>query len=98
MVSATVVVLFEDNRSRRKSYSIKDKREFIQAIDTLVSTGASRCNTCSRVGLPHMYYSLFKKAVEKVEALEKSAVYIPYKTNNSARKIHPIPPSLLTAI
>jgi hypothetical protein len=98
MVSAIVVVLFEDEQSRCKSYSIKDKREFIQAISTLVSTGASHRDACSCVGLPHMYYSLFKKAVEKVEALEKSAVYIPYKTNNSAHKIHPGPPSLLTAI
>ena len=63
-----------------------------------LSTGASRRNAYSRVGLPHMYYSRFKKAVEKVEDLEKSAVYIPYKTNNSACKIHPGPPSLLSAI
>jgi hypothetical protein len=45
-----------------------------------------------------MYYERFKKAIEKVESLENGTVYIPYKTNNSARKIHPGPPSLLSAI
>ena len=66
MISATVVVSFEDERSRRKSYSIKDKREFIQANDALVSTGASRRDACSRVGLPHMYYACFEKRLKRL--------------------------------
>ena len=97
MVSATVVS-FEAKRSRHRSYSINDKRESIQVIDTLVSIGISYREACSCVGLPHMYYTHFKKVVEKFETLEKSDVYIPYKMNGSARKIHPGHSSLLTTI
>jgi len=97
MVTASVV-LVESNQTRRKSFSIKDKREFILAVDTLVSTGASRHEACNRLGLPHMYYERIKKVIEKVESLENGTGYIPYKTNNSARKIHPVPQSLLCVI
>ena len=86
------------NHPARKSFSIKDKREFILSVDSIVSTGASRREACTRLGLPHMYYERFKKAIEKVESLENGTGYIPYKTNNSARKIHPGPPSLLCVI
>jgi hypothetical protein len=92
------VVSFEAKWPHYRSYSIKEKREFVQAINTLVSTGASHCDKCYLVGLPHMYYACFKKAVEKVDGLEKSAAYIQYKTKGSACKIHPDPKSLLTAI
>ena len=45
-----------------------------------------------------MYYVRFKKAVEMVDALEKSDVHIPYKMNSLSYKIHPGPTSLFTAI
>jgi hypothetical protein len=45
-----------------------------------------------------MYYACFKKAIAKVEALEKSDVYLPYKTNGLACKIHLDAPSLLSII
>ena len=97
MVSSSVI-LFEAERSRRRSYPIKEKRDFIHAIDTIVTTGVSCRVACSRVGLSHTYYTRFKKAIAKVEGLEKSDVYVPYKTNGSARKIHPGAPSLLSII
>ena len=97
MVSATVVS-FQAERSHHMSYSIKDKREFVQAIDIIMSTSASWCDACSHVDLPHMYYAHIKKVVEKVDALEKSAVCILYNMNGSACKIHPGPTSLLTTI
>ena len=83
-------------RSRRKYFSIKDKRELVQAIDIMVSTGVSRRQACSRVGLHHIYYTCFKTVIEKVDTLEKSDAYIPYKTNGTACKFHP--PSLLSTI
>jgi hypothetical protein len=97
MVSSTVIAL-EGERSRRKSYRIKDKRDFINAINTIVATGVSCCIACSHVGLPHMYYARFKNAIAKVDTLENSDVYVPYKMNGSAHKIHPGPPSLLSII
>ena len=57
MVSATVV-LFEAKRSHRRLYSIKDKREFMQAIDTLVSTSASHCDAYS-----HVVHYMFERLV-----------------------------------
>ena len=70
----------------------------VHAIDSIVATGVSRREACSRVGLCHSYYARFKKVIAKVDALEKSDVYVPYKINGSARKIHPGAPSLLSII
>ena len=50
------------------------------------------------VGLPHNYYPRFKKVTKKVDNLEQDAGYVPFKTNGTARKIHPGCPSLLQAI
>ena len=73
MVSASVVS-FESEPSCHKSFSIKDKRGFILSVDSIVSTGASRHEACTCLGLPHMYYKCFKKAIEKVESLENCTV------------------------
>ena len=97
MVSSTVITL-EGEQSRRKSHLIKEKRDFIHAIDTIIATGISNHIACSHVGLPHMYYARFKNAIAKVDTLENSDVYVPYKMNGSAHKIHPGPPSLLSII
>jgi hypothetical protein len=97
MVSSSVIP-FEAEHSLCRSYPIKEKRDFIHAIDTIIATGVSCRVACSRVGLSHMYYACFKKAIAKVEALEKSDVYLPYKTNGLACKIHLDAPSLLSII
>ena len=97
MVTAAVVT--EDNQpSRRKSFSLKDKRDFVLAIDSMVSTGMSRRQACYHLGLSPMYYTRFKKVIETVDALEKSVTFVPYKTIGTARKIHPGHPSILQAI
>ena len=78
--------------SLQKSFSIKDKMELVQAINIMVSTSISCRQAYSWVSLHHIYYKRFKKVIEKFDALKKSDVYIPYKTNGTARKIHPCPP------
>jgi len=88
----------EMEQARRRSFSIKDKRDFVHKIDIIISTGVSHRQACVRVGLPYLYYAHFKKARQKVEHLENRDVYVPFKTNGTACKIHPGRPSLLYAI
>ena len=53
----------------RRSYSIKEKRDIVQAVWTLVANGVSGCQACLMVGLPHQYYYRFKKAVKTTDDL-----------------------------
>jgi hypothetical protein len=48
--------------SLRKSFSLKEKREFIRYVDAIVATGLSRRKACLQLGVPHGYYARFKKA------------------------------------
>jgi hypothetical protein len=88
----------EAEQSHRRSFSIKEKRDFVHTIDIIVSTGVSRRQAYARVSLPYLYYAHFKRMLQKVEALENSDVYVPFKTNGTACKIHAGQPSLLCAI
>jgi hypothetical protein len=45
--------------SLRKSFSIKDKREIIRSVDTIVATGSSHRKACYQLGVSHVYYSCF---------------------------------------
>ncbi len=99
IIMVTITVVSSGTKPFRwKSFSIKDKRELVQAIDIMVSTSISHCQACSWVGLHHIYYTCFKKVIEKVDALKKIDVYVPYKTNGTARKTHPWHPSWLSII
>jgi len=40
----------------------------------------------------------FKKVIDRVDALKNGAMFVPYKTNGNTHKIHPSPPSVLSAI
>ena len=93
----------QQSRSRtvsvtRRSYTIKEKRELVQAIHTLASNGVSIRRACPLLGLPHQYYYRFKKAVEVADELEENDVFIHYKVNGTARKIHPGRPSILAPV
>ncbi len=79
----------EAEQSHRRSFSNQDKRDFVHTMDIIISNGVSRCQACACVGLPYLYYAHFKKVLQKVEALENSDVYIPFKTNGTVHKIHP---------
>ena len=79
----------------RRSYTIKEKRELVQAISALASNGVSIRQACPLFGVPHQYYYRFKKVVKVVDDLEASGVFVPYRTNGTARKIHPGRPRFL---
>ena len=83
----------------RRSYTIKEKCELVQAISTLLSKGASIRQACPLFRLPHQYYHRFKKAVKAADDLEKANnIFVHYKVNGSTRKIHPGRPSILSAV
>ena len=84
--------------SLRRSFSVKEKREYVVAIDAIIATGATRRQACTMVNLPHNYYPRFKKVLSKIDDIEKNEGFVPFKTNGIARKIHPGRPSLLREI
>ena len=45
----------------RRSYTIKEKRELVQAISALASNGVSIWQACPLFGVPHQYYTASKK-------------------------------------
>ena len=61
----------------RRSYSIKEKRELVQAIRTLVSNGVSIRRACPLLGLPHQYYYRFKKVVQAADEVDASGRMLP---------------------
>ena len=41
--------------SLRRSFSVKEKREYVVAVDAIIATGATRRQACAMVNLPHNY-------------------------------------------
>ena len=82
-------------QSRRRSFSIKDKRDFVHTIDIIDSTGVSHRQAYVRVSLPYLYYAHVKKVLQMFEALKNSDVSIPLMAIGTAFKIHAGRPSLL---
>jgi len=73
----------EQDASLHKSFSVKEKREYILAIDDLIARGASHRQACAMVNLPHNYYPCFKKVIKKIDDLD-NAGFVPFKTNGTA--------------
>ena len=88
----------ESEPTLRKAFAIKEKREYVQAIDAIVSQGISRRKACSMLGLHPVYYARFKKVLRKVDDLENGDAFVAHKTNGTACKVHAGCPSLLSAI
>jgi hypothetical protein len=77
-----VVTTQEGEPSLRMPLSIKEKQDYIQAIDTIVAKGISHCKACSIVGLHRVYYAHFKKVTQKVDKLEKDDAFVAHETAN----------------
>ena len=63
----------------QKSFSVKEKREYIVAIDALMAEGVFCRQACLMFGLPHNYYPCFKKVIKKLGDLEQDAGFVPFK-------------------
>jgi hypothetical protein len=85
-------------RSHLKSFSIKEKHEYVHAVDILGAKNISHCKTCSILGLNPIYYTGFKKVIARVDNLENSAGFVSCNTNGTACSVHPGCPSLLSVI
>ena len=75
--------LLDCKSSMRKSFSVKEKRKYLVAIDTLMAEGASHRQACSMVGLLQNYYPRFKNIIKKIDCLEQDAGFVPFKTNGT---------------
>ena len=76
--------------SSRKSYELKDKRHIIHQIDGLVASGLFSCHkACAAVGIHPVYYSHWKKVVEKADELKSSTEFVSYNRRGNSCKIHP---------
>ncbi len=85
--------------SSRKSYELKDKRHIVQQIDGLVAGGfCSRRKACAAVGIRPLYYTRWKKILEKADELNSSTEFVPYNTRGTSRKIHPGRESVLAQV
>jgi hypothetical protein len=100
--SATTIVTAssDGSKSKRCSYTLKEKRAVIAKIECLLKSGsAKRPNkACLAVGLDPRYYKQWKKQVDTQEQLKANQSTVPFKISYKCRKLHPGKPSLLYSI
>jgi hypothetical protein len=97
IVMVSVLITYEElsvdiisDLSFGRSFSIKEKREYAQAVDIVkANQGVSLRQACSHVGIRVNYYIRYKKSIHKLGALEECGTVVAHKTNGSTRKIHP---------
>jgi uncharacterized membrane protein len=71
----------KDDASFRKSFSIKEKRELVQAIELLIDEHkVSARQAYLLIGVNQMYYTRFKRIIKKVDNIEHGDVFVPYNT------------------
>ena len=85
----------------RRSFSIKEKREFVQAVELMIVIVAKKvlCHeACAMISVLQMYYTRFKKAIKKVAALDNADAFVVHRINGTAQKIHPGHSSIVSII
>ena len=69
----------------RRSFSIKEKREFVQAVELVIAEKKVSCyEACVMIGVLQMYHKRFKKAFNKVAALDNADAFVVHKINGTA--------------
>ena len=84
--------------SCRRSFSLKEKREVVRTVDTLVSHGNSFRKACDAFGILPIYYRRWKAVLQNVEELEVEDLFRSFNLNGTARKIHPGRVSILAPV
>ena len=74
--------------SVHKIYSLKEKRDAVHTINTLVGHGNSRRKASTAMGICPLYYRRWKRVISKVDDLKAVDSFCSFKTNGTARKIH----------
>ncbi len=72
----------------RRSFEIKEKRIVVSRIDELVSAGWSRRKASASMGIPFLYYSRWKKVIQKADDLIRSNAFVSYNATGTARRLH----------
>jgi len=85
----SALTTWEGKPTFRKSFAIKEKQKYIQAIDAIVSQGISHHKACSILGLHPVYYAHFKKVLWKVDDLENGDAFVVHTTNGTAGRVRP---------
>jgi len=71
----------------------------VQSVRLLMEEhNISACQVCLSIGVNPIYFTRFKRAVKKVDELEHGDVFVSYKANGLAQKIHPRGKSFLNGV
>jgi hypothetical protein len=60
----------------RKSYDIKEKRNFVVKVGGYISAGYSQQEACYRIGISTQYYRRWVKVVKKVDRMNASGEFV----------------------
>jgi len=75
------------------------KRELVQSMPLLMDKhNVSARQASLLIGVNQMYYTRFKRVIKKIDDVEHRDVFVPYKTNGLARKVHPGGKSFLNGV
>jgi len=62
----------------QKLYEIEEKRSVVQQSDDLVSSGFTHCQASGTLEFPLLYYSHWKKLIEKVDDINAGGDFVSY--------------------
>ena len=88
MVNIATVLLKKQALARR-SFSMKYKRQAINAINDMMLHGHTVCTASNALNLPHWYYRRWRKSVSKADRLASVDAVVPSGITGDTRKVHP---------
>ena len=87
MVSVTVLV--EKQAQTRRSFSMKYKRQALNAINGMMLDGHTVHSASNALNLPHWYYRRWRKSVAKIDQIASTDAVVPSGIAGDTRKVHP---------
>ncbi len=88
MVSIATV-LVEKQAQTRRSFSMKYKRQAINAINDMMLHGHTVRTVSNALNLPHWYYRRWRKSVSKADQQASIDAVVPSGITGDTRKVHP---------
>jgi hypothetical protein len=86
MVSVNVV---EKQAQTRRSFSMKYKRQALNAINDMMLDGHTIRSTSNALNLPHWYYMRWRKLVAKIDQIASTDAVVPSGITGDTQKVHP---------
>ena len=75
MVSVTVLV--EKQAQTRRSFSMKYKRQALNAINGMMLDGQTVRSASNALSLPHWYYRRWRKSIAKIDQIASTDAVVP---------------------